>query len=745
MTNIINSLPSTTFGGRKFQRQQLATIQRTVHLFSRLSRRELGHTICELFQWKTPTGADRIQSCLNALEEMEACGLIQLPAAKMIHRKKSKQKELTWTSRTDALPPIQDVIQALMPLRIHVVKGADEISEWNEFVDRYHYLGYRRPIGSHLRYYVMDCQGRKLGCLLFSFATTRLTCRDEWIGWKKLHRQKHLNLVIKNTRFLVFPWVEVKHLASKALAYTIKQLATDWQATHGYQPILVETFVDPQKYTGTCYKAANWQYIGDTKTKKNVYIHPLHLDAREILTDNKQSLVKKVDPYKSANISSENTDVHLWQKIMLTVSQVAEDFDQQWQKRKRILSTLLVILFIFRLVFSKNKQGYGATITELWEYCHKYHITLPQEKPPVPAAFCQARQKLDESVFQQLNSKIINVYQEEKEESCWKGHPVFAVDGSKINLPKELETLGYKKPSKNCYYPQGLVSCLYQLKSQLPYHFEFSKHADERLLAHEHLKMLHNNDLVIYDRGYFSYALLYAHVQKNIHAVFRLPSSTYKIIKDFIKSEKMEEIVTIIPRPDERKKILKKYPNIEFRQISLRLVKYKIENTIYTLGTTLTDATQYDRKALSELYHERWGIEELYKISKVLIDIEDFHAKTERGVKQELFAHFVIVTLSRIFANHTNDVLLLKKDIIKSNRVMKTNMKNCLLTLARNMESLLLQKVAYVQESVRMVVRSIANCYQAVRLNRSYQRISHKIVKKWHSSNKATVHQSANA
>lgn len=724
----IASSQKATFGGRQFKKERILEIQKIVRLCANLSRRELAHTICEHLQWITPTGTDKIQTCLNALEEMEACGLIRLPSVRTY--KSSKQKALSHTSKTSPAATLQCRVQDLMPIQLVLVTETEEIKEWNEFIDRYHYLGYRRPIGTHLRYYAIDRQGRKLGCLLFCFATTTLKCRDEWVGWTKMHRQKRLNLVIKNARFLIFPWVEVPHLASKALAYAMQRVANDWVTHHGYQPVLVETFIDPQKYEGTCYKAANWVYIGDSKSKKHVYLYPLHPDAREILTENTQPAVKKVKSNKVISLSAEHSVVYLWHKLMTAVTQVADAFDEKWQRRKRILSTLLIILFIFRLVFSKNHQGYGATVTELWEYCRQYDIPLPQEKPVCPAALCQARKKVDESLFKEIHKKILETVHMDPEQIAWKGHRLFAVDGTRINLPRELLKAGYPQVSHLTYYPQGLVSCVYQLKSQIPYHFDLAMHQSERLMALEHLKHLQENDCVIYDRGYFSYVLLHQHIQKNIPVVFRLGTSTYKSILAFIKGDKMEEVVTIWPSRHTRRNILKTYPDFQFSPLTLRLVKYHIHDTTYTLGTTLLDAIHYSRESLADLYHARWGIEELYKISKTLIDVEDFHGKTERGVKQELFAHFVILTLTRMFAHCSDDILQMKIES-KNSRTIKTNMKNCLLTVARNLENLFLRHRIFIKKTLCTVMQSITNCYQAVRDNRSYKRVSHKPYKKW--------------
>jgi len=735
----IQNLASTTFCGRRFRRQQLADIQKTVNTFPNLSRCELAQTICEHLNWVTPRGTNKLNTCLNLLDEMEALDIICLPAK--IQQKKKTQKTIQWTDQSNESAPIDCSLDDIMPITLQIVTENEQNYKWNEFVDRYHYLGYRRPIGSHLRYYIVAHDGRKLGCLLFSFATWSLSCRDKWIGWSDEEREKHLNLVINNNRFLIFPWVNVKHLASKALSLVMSQIADDWEIHHGYRPVLLETFVDPMKYKGTCYQASNWNHIGQTArnrsnknkdhtNQKDVYVYPLISDARAALVDAKKSLSKKAQPFKTANFSTDS-HIFLWQKIITIVNGVADEFDQQWQKRKRVLNTLLIVLFIFRLVFSKNKQGYGTTIAELWDYCRKMNIQLPQAKPVTAAAFGNARAKLDEAIFKTINTAVIQKYEETQDDYRWKHHRLFAVDGSKINLPKQLQRdFSYRTPSDNAYYPQGLVSCLYQLKSKLPIDFDLASHLDERAMALNHLHVLTQDDVVVYDRGYFSYHMLYSHHKKEIHAVFRLAKKSYKVIDEFMESAEMERIVTIEPTLKRQNKIRQQHPDVDFIPLSLRLIKYVIGDTTYILGTTLTDRHSYRAEEFPDIYHARWGIEELYKISKVLIDVEDFHGQTERGVKQELFAHFVLITFARIFTNQTNDVLMLNKRSNHSEKI-KTNLKNCLMTVARSLEALFLQQVQLVKETVTNIINLVATCRQKERSDRSYKRESRKTVKKW--------------
>ncbi len=315
---------------------------------------------------------------------------------------------------------------------------------------------------------------------------------------------------------------------------------------------------------------------------------------------------------------------------------------------------MLLMLFIFRLVFSKNKQGYGVTSVELWEQCRLMNIPLPQEKPISAAAFSNARKKLDASIFKVLNSKIIHAYEKNDEDQHkWNGHPVFAVDGSKVNLPRQLLNKPYKKPSDNAHYPQSLVSTLYQLKLKIPYDFELAAQANERTLALSHLNSVKANDLIVYDHGYFSYAMLYYHQKANVEAVFRLPQSSYHAVREFFNSNDSDRMVTIeVSKNDRQYRTRTQHPGIIFKPLQLRLVKYIHGETTYVLGTTLLDSKRYSIRELSNLYHARWGVEELYKVSKVLMEADDFHAQSNQGVKQELYAHFVLITINRIFANH---------------------------------------------------------------------------------------------
>lgn len=735
------SSKSLTLSGRSFSKKDIAEIQQTVQSFPALSKTELALTICEHLTWKTAKGKNKINACFTALEKLESLGYFQLP--EKAKKKTRKTKPITHSSRTDSQPNIECEIEQLGTIECQLVTDKCEIAQWNEYVDRYHYLKYKHPIGCSLKYFIVSKkQGKStiLGCLLFSSAAWHLADRDQWIGWNEQDRKLRLNQVVNNTRFLIFPWVNVPNLASKALSIAVDRIQGDWHNTHHYRPVLIETFVDDSRYSGTCYQASNWQRLGKTcgkdwqdvdnnnrsGTLKSIFVFPLQPNFRDILRN------KKITPEP---IKTDESFILLWGKVVHIISDVAQIFDQTWQKRKRVIDTLLLIFLIFRLVFSKNCQGYGTTIEDFWANCHRMKFPLPQKKPISAAAFTEARKKLDENIFKHLNNRIIQACQEENDETYrWLNHRLFAVDGSKINLPRPLMTQGYKTPIETAHYPQGLLSCLYQLKSKIPYDFDLVKHGNERRCALAHLKTLTKNDVVVYDRGYFSYAILYYHIQVDVHPIFRLQKSLCKEIDDFRKSDSTDQIVQLLPSIASQQQIRKQYPDILFTSMKLRLIKYVIADETYCLGTTLFDS-KYTCEDFKTIYHARWGIEELYKVSKNMINVGDFHGRSERTVKQELFAHFVLITMSRLCANESEDILT--KLFNPMNREKSTpekvqvNFKNTLATISRHLEDFMFISSRCIKTVMDEIIRSISRHRQKTRPGRSYKRRSMQPENRW--------------
>ena len=287
---LIEKLKSTTFFGRRFTRRQIAEVQQMVATFPALSRKELAQTICEHLHWHTPSGGNRVQAALGLLEQLEQAGILRLPPKRTQNMRSGPRQAVVPTRRSDPQPRIETGLRELQPLRLQLVEQEQQTRLWNEYVERHHYLGYRQPMGPHLRYFLLDRQGRPLGCLLFSQATHSLACRDAWVGWPAGVYKKHLDLVVGQPRYLLFPWVRVKHLASHALSLAVQQLPADWQQRHGTRPVLLETMVDPLRFRGTCYRAANWTCIGQTRGRadagrhpKDVYVYPLTKHFRTIL------------------------------------------------------------------------------------------------------------------------------------------------------------------------------------------------------------------------------------------------------------------------------------------------------------------------------------------------------------------------------------------------------------------------------------------------------------------------------
>ena len=291
-----DSTKTITVSGRRFTGKQVGQIRDTVQTFSKLSRKELAFTLCEHLNWVTPRGSLKINSCLSALEKFERLGIVNLPAKASSVR--GPEKPIALTSATGSLAPLNDPLTKLVPIELRRVITKADRSLWREYIARYHYLGYKRPFGAYVSYFIVSKgKGNQLlGCLLFSASAWSLAPRDLWIGWQLRDRVKRLNYIVNNSRFLIFPWVKVENLASHVLSLIPKTITSDWQHLYGYKPALIETFVDITKFEGTCYQAANWEFLGITKgggrmdrlrrstsSAKSIYAYPLISNFRDLL------------------------------------------------------------------------------------------------------------------------------------------------------------------------------------------------------------------------------------------------------------------------------------------------------------------------------------------------------------------------------------------------------------------------------------------------------------------------------
>ena len=233
-----------------------------------------------------------------------------------------------------------------------------------------------------------------------------------------------------------------------------------------------------------------------------------------------------------------------WSPLQKIIMDTCLDFDKTWQVRKRIIDTNFLVLFLFKLVLSKNHQGYKSLLTELWE---SSELLTCQQQPVSASSLCEARKKLPEEIFINLNKVILSYQEELMLRSNWCNHRIFACDGSKINLPHELLLSGYKAPNREQHYPQGLMSVIYHLSSGFVYDCLLSKDI-ERHCVIKQMDTLAKNDVLVLDRGYFSYLILYQAITKGIHLICRLQSGTMnKEVATFWKSDLRDAVIEYVP------------------------------------------------------------------------------------------------------------------------------------------------------------------------------------------------------
>jgi hypothetical protein len=279
--------------GRKISDQDIEQIKETVEICWRLSRYELAQTISENLGWYTASGSLKVDACGKLLEKLQAEGVLQLPEKRGVS--KPTKRSIPITARSAPAADIGCQLKQLDFVKLQVVSEPEDIKLWQEYVKRYHYLGYKKPFGYYLHYFIGSDRGL-LGCMLFSGAAKSIGVRDRWIGWTSAQRMRNLAWVINNSRFLIFPWVKVANLASHVLGQIHKQIRRHFQQRWGFCPILLETFIDPQHYRASCYKAANWRYLGMTTglglvrkgksyrtSAKKIFVKPLVKDYRQLL------------------------------------------------------------------------------------------------------------------------------------------------------------------------------------------------------------------------------------------------------------------------------------------------------------------------------------------------------------------------------------------------------------------------------------------------------------------------------
>ena len=247
--------------GRGFGAEEILQIRETVAWLPGLARKELAATVCEHLHWHTAAGTPKLQACQKLLERLEAAGLLELPALRRQENHSGNRAVVALSERTTADRPLAVPLRELEPVRLEVVTAASQVELWNEYVERFHPLGYKGAFGYRLRYFIRSGT-RYLGCVLLAGAARAIAVRDRWIGWDEPTRLRNLPWVVNNSRYLIFPHVQIPHLASHVLGQLARRVRADWQRHWGFAPLLMETFVDPRRYAGTCYRAAGWELLG---------------------------------------------------------------------------------------------------------------------------------------------------------------------------------------------------------------------------------------------------------------------------------------------------------------------------------------------------------------------------------------------------------------------------------------------------------------------------------------------------
>jgi len=281
------------YRGRDISDDDVCFINELIAKHKGASRRELSIRLCRAWGWLQPNGNTCDAVCRGLLLQLHRAGHIQLPQPQWVSTKPAARRS---PPRVDLeSSPLVARLRDIGPIEIRQARRTDDEALVNSLVEQHHYLGYVQPVGEHLKYLV-TAGGQPIACFFWSSAPRHLGPRDRHIGWSQAQRKANIRLVAYQTRFLILPWVRVPHLASHLLGRMSRQLSGDWQHLYAHPIYFVETFVDPQRYRGTCYRAANWTYLGittgrgkdaptkqPTRSRKLVFGYPLARNFRRLL------------------------------------------------------------------------------------------------------------------------------------------------------------------------------------------------------------------------------------------------------------------------------------------------------------------------------------------------------------------------------------------------------------------------------------------------------------------------------
>ena len=282
------------YRGRAVTAEDILFIRAFIAAHPEASRRRLSAILCEAWQWKQANGALCDMVCRGLLLMLHRAGEIELPAVRQTSLNPFVRRQRPQPPLIDS-EPVTGSLQQLGPIELTQVRRTAQEPLFNSLIEHHHYLGYEQPVGEHLKYLVW-AHGRPIACLAWSSAPRHLGSRDRYIGWSAEARRRNIRFLAYNTRFLILPWVTVPHLASYLLGRMARLLSQDWERLYGHPIYFLETFVDPERFRGTCYRAANWVMLGRTtgrgkddhtnrpnRSIKEVLGYPLHRRFREFL------------------------------------------------------------------------------------------------------------------------------------------------------------------------------------------------------------------------------------------------------------------------------------------------------------------------------------------------------------------------------------------------------------------------------------------------------------------------------
>lgn len=284
------------YRGRAVSAEDIVFIRQLIAEHPAASRRALSGKLCEAWGWKQANGAPRDMVCRGLMLMLDRAGEIDLPPVRFTPHNPLVRRERPAPVLIDTTP-IRGSLSELRPIDFQPVRRTADEPLFNSLIEQHHYLGYEQPVGEHLKY-IVSAAGRPMACLAWSSAPRHLGSRDRFIGWSAEARRRNIRFLAYNTRFLILPWVQVEHLASHILGRMAKRLSEDWERLYGHPIYFLETFVNPERFRGTCYRAANWVVLGRTTGRgkddqtnranrpiKEVLGYPLTPRFRELLAE----------------------------------------------------------------------------------------------------------------------------------------------------------------------------------------------------------------------------------------------------------------------------------------------------------------------------------------------------------------------------------------------------------------------------------------------------------------------------